>query len=71
VDFSVGAFDEYFDDFIGRNALRSTCFVNARTLFVYSLLITELNGMYLGLAGTFGAPLRDLDGFSSLLSRFT
>lgn len=39
--------------------------------FVYSLLITELNGIYLGLAGTFGAPLRDLDGFSSLLSRFT
>lgn len=39
--------------------------------FVYSLLITELNGMYLGLAGTFGASLRGLDNFSSLLSRFT
>lgn len=39
--------------------------------FVYSLLITELNGMYLGLASTFGAALSGLNGFSSLLSRFT
>lgn len=41
-----------------------------RTLcFVYSLLITELNGMYLLLVGVFGVSSCGEDRFSSLLYR--